>query len=167
MSHSVSVAGTWSRRQGRHRDQAEQHLWSHFDLSFPCPAPGALPGTQWMHNECLLSESELLQGQGWGCLFLYPEVGHRSLIQQVGSPGQDGLRSQVQGHLTREKVAHAEPEPRPPHPPECRCSPPHPFFFFFFLVFRDRVSLYSPGYPGTHFVDQAGLELRNLPASAS
>jgi hypothetical protein len=39
---------------------------------------------------------------------------------------------------------------------------------FFFLVFRDRVSLYSPaGCPGTHFVDQAGLELRNLPASAS
>jgi hypothetical protein len=29
------------------------------------------------------------------------------------------------------------------------------------------VSLYSPGYPGTHFVDQAGLKLRNLPASAS
>ena len=24
----------------------------------------------------------------------------------------------------------------------------------------------SPGYPGTHFVDQAGLELRNPPASA-
>jgi hypothetical protein len=41
------------------------------------------------------------------------------------------------------------------------------FFFFFFLVFRDRVSLYSPGCSGTHFVDQAGLELRNLPASAS
>ena len=41
------------------------------------------------------------------------------------------------------------------------------FFFFFFLVFRDRVSLCSPGYPGTHFVDQAGLELRNPPASAS
>jgi hypothetical protein len=36
-----------------------------------------------------------------------------------------------------------------------------------FLVFQDRVSLYSPGCPGTHFVDQAGLELRNLPASAS
>ncbi|GAB1296594.1 Transcriptional adapter 2-alpha [Apodemus speciosus] len=30
-----------------------------------------------------------------------------------------------------------------------------------------RVSLYSPGYPGTHSVDQAGLELRNPPASAS
>jgi hypothetical protein len=41
------------------------------------------------------------------------------------------------------------------------------FFFFLFLVFRDRVSLCSPGCPGTHFVDQAGLELRNPPASAS
>jgi hypothetical protein len=30
-----------------------------------------------------------------------------------------------------------------------------------------QVSLCSPGYPGTHFVDQAGLELRNPPASAS
>jgi hypothetical protein len=39
------------------------------------------------------------------------------------------------------------------------------FFFFFFLVFQDRVSLYSPGCPRTHFVDQAGLKLRNLPAS--
>jgi hypothetical protein len=41
------------------------------------------------------------------------------------------------------------------------------FFFFFFLVFRDRVSLCSLGCPGTHSVDQAGLELRNSPASAS
>jgi hypothetical protein len=41
------------------------------------------------------------------------------------------------------------------------------FFFFFFLVFRDRVSLCSPGCPGTHFVDQAGLKLRNLPAYPS
>ena len=38
-------------------------------------------------------------------------------------------------------------------------------FFFYFWFFRDRVSLYSPGGPGTHFVDQAGLELRNPPAS--
>ena len=35
------------------------------------------------------------------------------------------------------------------------------------FVFRDRVSLYSPGCPGTHSVDQAGLELRNPPACAS
>jgi hypothetical protein len=35
------------------------------------------------------------------------------------------------------------------------------------VVFRDRVSLCSPGCPETHFVDQAGLELRNPPASAS
>jgi hypothetical protein len=40
-------------------------------------------------------------------------------------------------------------------------------FGFFGLVFRDRVSLYSLGCPETHFVDQAGLELRNPPASAS
>jgi hypothetical protein len=36
-----------------------------------------------------------------------------------------------------------------------------------FFFFGDRVSLCSPGCPGTHFVDQAGLELRNPPASAS
>jgi hypothetical protein len=41
------------------------------------------------------------------------------------------------------------------------------FLLSFFLVFRDRVALYSPGCSGTHFVDQAGLELRNPPASAS
>jgi hypothetical protein len=27
------------------------------------------------------------------------------------------------------------------------------FFFFLFCFFRDRVSLYSPGCPGTHFLD--------------
>jgi hypothetical protein len=41
------------------------------------------------------------------------------------------------------------------------------FLFVFVFVFGDRVSLYSSGCPGTHFVDQAGLELRNPPASAS
>ena len=41
---------------------------------------------------------------------------------------------------------------------------PHSFFFF---PPRDRVSLCRPGCPGTHSVDQAGLKLRNLPASAS
>ena len=35
------------------------------------------------------------------------------------------------------------------------------------VVVLDRVSLYSPGCPGIHSVDQAGLELRNPPASAS
>jgi hypothetical protein len=39
--------------------------------------------------------------------------------------------------------------------------------FVCFLVFQGRVSLCSPGCPGTHFVDQAGLELRNSSASAS
>jgi hypothetical protein len=36
-------------------------------------------------------------------------------------------------------------------------------FLFFLVFFRNRVSRCL----GTHFVDQAGLELRNLPASAS
>ena len=38
---------------------------------------------------------------------------------------------------------------------------------FVCFFFQDRVSLCSPGCSGTHSVDQAGLELRNLPASAS
>jgi hypothetical protein len=41
------------------------------------------------------------------------------------------------------------------------------FVCFLFVFFWDRVSLYSPGCRGTHFVDQASLELRNPPASAS
>jgi hypothetical protein len=40
-------------------------------------------------------------------------------------------------------------------------------FYLFVCLFRDRVSLWRPGCPGTHSVDQAGLELRNPPASAS
>jgi hypothetical protein len=47
------------------------------------------------------------------------------------------------------------------------CSTMTSSFFFFFLIFRDRVSLCSPGCPGTHSVDQAGLELRGPPVSAS
>jgi hypothetical protein len=39
--------------------------------------------------------------------------------------------------------------------------------WFWYWFFRDRISLYSPGCPGTHFVDQAGLQLRNPPSSAS
>jgi hypothetical protein len=41
------------------------------------------------------------------------------------------------------------------------------FLFVCLFGFRNRVSLCSPSCPGTHFVDQAGLELRNPPASAS
>jgi hypothetical protein len=41
------------------------------------------------------------------------------------------------------------------------------FVCLFVWVFGDRVSLCSPGCPGTHSVDQVGLKLRNLPASAS
>jgi hypothetical protein len=40
-------------------------------------------------------------------------------------------------------------------------------FLFFFSFGFSRQTLCSPGCPGAHFVDQASLELRNLPASAS
>ena len=45
------------------------------------------------------------------------------------------------------------------------------FFFFLVLVFGfaflRQVSLHIPGCPRRHFVDQAGLELRDLSAPAS
>jgi hypothetical protein len=41
------------------------------------------------------------------------------------------------------------------------------FVCLFCFFFGDRVSLCSSGCPGTNSVDQAGLELRNQPASAS
>jgi hypothetical protein len=45
-------------------------------------------------------------------------------------------------------------------------SYPHHFLFLAGGGGQDRASLCSPGCPGTHSVDQAGLELRNPPASA-
>jgi hypothetical protein len=57
---------------------------------------------------------------------------------------------------------------RPCESPQLRilCLALYPIFIVFFFL-RDRVYLYSPGCPETHFIDQAGLELRNPPASAS
>jgi hypothetical protein len=50
----------------------------------------------------------------------------------------------------------------------CSCAKSDCFFLLLlFLFFQDRVSLCSPGCPGTHFVHQAGLEFKNPPASAS
>ena len=40
-------------------------------------------------------------------------------------------------------------------------------FFSFGFVFQDRVSLCSPGCPGTHSVDQTGLKIKDAPTSAS
>jgi hypothetical protein len=42
-----------------------------------------------------------------------------------------------------------------------------PKFIVSDFLFQDRVSLCSPGCPGTHSVDQAALELRNPSASTS
>jgi hypothetical protein len=35
------------------------------------------------------------------------------------------------------------------------------FVCLFVCLFLNRISLYSPGCPGTHFVDQAGFEASN------
>jgi hypothetical protein len=43
----------------------------------------------------------------------------------------------------------------------------HILFLFVCFLFFETEFLCSPGCPGTHSVDQAGLELRNSPASAS
>ena len=37
----------------------------------------------------------------------------------------------------------------------------------YIAFFQDRVSLYIPGCPETLYIDQAGLELKDLPTSAS
>jgi hypothetical protein len=64
------------------------------------------------------------------------------------------VKKRLRNHKGNEKV-------KPPVSLEKR------LFFFGGGRVRNRVSLYSPGHSGTHFVDQAGLKLRNLPASAS
>jgi hypothetical protein len=51
-----------------------------------------------------------------------------------------------------------------------RTEPQRQYFFvlfFCFLFLPDRVSLCSPSCTGTHSVDQDGLELRNVTASAT
>jgi hypothetical protein len=40
-------------------------------------------------------------------------------------------------------------------------------YLFIYFWFFETGFLCSPGCPGAHFVDQAGLKLKNLPASAS
>jgi hypothetical protein len=49
----------------------------------------------------------------------------------------------------------------------CWATLPPAFSFFLFFWGGDRVSLWSPGCLRTHSVDQAVLELRNSPVSAS
>jgi hypothetical protein len=76
---------------------------------------------------------------------------------------------------TRIKGVHQHTQPSKIYMCVCVCAHTHThththiyiLFKNLFLAFRDRVSLYSPGCPGTHFVDQAGLKFRNPLASAS
>jgi hypothetical protein len=60
-------------------------------------------------------------------------------------------------------VADVQQPPLPLLPP----SPLSVSIFLGGMVFWDRVSMCSPGCPGIHSVDLAGLELRDPPASAS
>ena len=76
--------------------------------------------------------------------------------------GQPGLQCEIQGSQGyTDKPSLKKPKPKPNQ------TKPFRFFCLFVSVFWDMVSLHSPGCPRTHFVDQAGLKLRNLPASTS
>jgi hypothetical protein len=84
-------------------------------------------------------------------LFIYFEIALASLDLAIYSPCQ----SHISGLPVSAEITEI-------------CATSHDCFVCLFVcLFRDRVSLYSPGCPGTHSVDQAGLELRNLPVSAS
>jgi hypothetical protein len=88
--------------------------------------------------------------------------------------------NETKTNLTLEKSQELEQNKKTPkiqtkNSNKTHSVPPFPFPFPFlpsslppFLPsFQNRVSLHSPACPGTHSVDQAGLELRNPPASAS
>jgi hypothetical protein len=79
------------------------------------------------------------------------------------------LNSDLPSPLATENQAHssAQLDKHPSTEPRLQCLGLWLSFLVLVLVFRDRVSLCSPGCLGTHFVDQMGLELRNPPASAS
>jgi hypothetical protein len=99
----------------------------------------------------------------------------------VGGEARGGTRVKVRGMGGRQSQEQSSVAPKPPgtaRVQNCRTSNHETlniflilfifiYFIFYFLVFRDRVSLYSPGCPGTHFVDQAGLKRRKPSASAS
>lgn len=45
-----------------------------------------------------------------------------------------------------------------------KCQLSSPITVYFVIIFQDRVSHRSPGYAGTHYVGQVGLELSDPPA---
>jgi hypothetical protein len=90
------------------------------------------------------------------CTVIYLMIGHREEILDWAYSMKQTFAKLQRGPLT------------------IRMQPKYIFPFFISLslslslsLSRDRISLCSPGCPGTHSVDQAGLELRNPPASAS
>jgi hypothetical protein len=98
----------------------------------------------------------------------YSSGGDMSPVGELGIrwaiPTTETRGAYLQAQLSRLCLltTHTRRCPAPPDAATLFC-----FVLFFVLVFRDRVSLCSPGCPGTHFVDQAGLKLRNPLASAS
>ena len=60
----------------------------------------------------------------------------------------------------------ADPENGIPGTDQGFCASGLRWGFWFCLAFPESIFLCIPGCPGTHAVDQAGLELRDLPAFA-
>ena len=92
-------------------------------------------------------------------LYIHVEI-NKAVYQKNGNNSTPRSSYIVPGHI---------PKNLPSHKDICTTMFIETLFVFVFVCFffQDRVSLCSPCCPGTHSVDQAGLELRNLPASAS
>jgi hypothetical protein len=92
------------------------------------------------------------------CVFLYKKPEYMILASEDGASMKYWNRFKRQALWTICNIVSNQ---------LCHHLRPKEYFFFSLLVFRDRVSLCGSVCPGTHSVDQAGLELRNSPASAS
>jgi hypothetical protein len=131
------------------------------------------PTTAWSHNR---HGRPVLQISPWKCArsnakYFYPCTCRESLLtnwQNVSCLPNKNHCTLPSASLTWKKPhLFIYQPPSTSVKPQLLCCNPISWVFVCLFCFRDSASLYSPGCPGTHSVDQAGLELRNPTASAS